>query len=420
MSLISFQSDAVLAQDQAKEISILTMGNSWVYNNPEETRTVVTKQGIENWESTNTKIRTYFKLENTGELKISLVAKNSNNSSVKVTLNGKSEEVSISSDAFSSTHVGTFKIDKPGYHFIELQGVRKNGDHFGEVSEIVIEGEATKGNMYYVKEDFYWGRRGPSVHVSYEVPSEAGDIKYFYNEMTIPKDNDVIGSYFMANGFAEGYFGIQVNSETERRILFSVWSPFKTDDPTSIPKDQKIILLKKGKDVISNDFGNEGSGGQSRKVFEWKSDTTYKFLLKAEPSVNNSTDYSAYFYAPETGEWELIASFRRPKTSTYVKRPHSFLENFIPSMGDQTRRVYYNNQWLIDTNGTWYGVSKMKFTADATARKESRLDYAGGVQNNTFYLQNCGFFDETTRMNTLFSKSIKNEKPPVIDFEKLP
>ena len=52
--------------------------------------------------------------------------------------------------------------------------------------------------------------------------------------MTIPKNNDVVGSYFMANGFAEGYFGIQVNSETERRILFSVWSPYKTDDPNSI------------------------------------------------------------------------------------------------------------------------------------------------------------------------------------------
>ena len=93
-------------------------------------------------------------------LKISLVATNSNNSSVKATLNGKSEEVRISTVDFSSTHVDTFKIDKPGYHFIELQGVRKNGDHFGEVSEIVIEGEATKGNIYYVKEYFYWGRRG--------------------------------------------------------------------------------------------------------------------------------------------------------------------------------------------------------------------------------------------------------------------
>ena len=73
--------------------------------------------------------------------------------------------------------------------------------------------------------------------------------------MAVLKGSDLLGSYFMANGFAEGYFGIQVNSETERIILLSLWSPLKTDDPTSIPEDQKIKLLKKGDDVISNDFG---------------------------------------------------------------------------------------------------------------------------------------------------------------------
>lgn len=50
-----FQSDAVFAQDQKEEISILTIGNSWVNNNPQETSTV-TKRGIENWESHDTKL----------------------------------------------------------------------------------------------------------------------------------------------------------------------------------------------------------------------------------------------------------------------------------------------------------------------------------------------------------------------------
>ena len=27
-------------------------------------------------------------------------------------------------------------------------------------------------------------------------------------------------------------FGIQVNSDSERRVLFSIWSPFSTDDPS--------------------------------------------------------------------------------------------------------------------------------------------------------------------------------------------
>ncbi len=80
------------------------------------------------------------------------------------------------------------------------------------------------GNM------FYWGRRGPSVHLGYETPKNV-PLQYAHTEIVVPKGDDTIGSYFMANGFAEGYFGIQVNSPRERRVLFSVWSPFSTDNP---------------------------------------------------------------------------------------------------------------------------------------------------------------------------------------------
>lgn len=177
-----------------------------------------------------------------------------------------------------------------------------------------------------MQDDFYWGRRGPSVHLSYETPDK--DIQWSYSEITVPEGEDTIGSYYMANGFAQGYFGMQVNSPTERRVLFSVWSPYETDNPNEIPEDSRIILLGKGQGVTTGSFGNEGSGGQSYKVFNWKAGNTYRFLLKGEPSVNNSTDYTAYFFAPETEKWTLIASFRRPHTFTYLKRLHSFLENF--------------------------------------------------------------------------------------------
>ena len=110
------------------------------------------------------------------------------------------------------------------------------------------------------------------------------------------KNQDVIGSYFMVNGFEEGYFGIQVNSERDRKILFSIWNPYQTDTPGDISEEYKIKLLKKGAGVTTGEFGNEGSGGQSYKVFNWKPEVTYGLLLNAKPTENGSTDYVAFFH----------------------------------------------------------------------------------------------------------------------------
>ena len=84
-----------------------------------------------------------------------------------------------------------------------------------------------------------------------------------YSEIEIPEGYDQEGLFAMANGSREGYFGMQVNSIEERRILFSIWSPYITDDPNDIPEDQRIQLIKSGEDVYIGEFGNEGSGGQS-------------------------------------------------------------------------------------------------------------------------------------------------------------
>ena len=401
-------------------LAIPTAANSWVVDSPKETDKIITKKGIDLWENPETKIRTYFRVENTGEIHIGIRAKvDKGVSSIQLIFNGNSKKFTLKNTEFKDIYIATYKVDTPGYYFVELQGITKEGEEFADVTEVLISGKASEGKSYFVKEDYYWGRRGPSVHLNYEIPKEAKNVTWYYNEMMIEKGQDVIGSYFMANGFGEGYFGIQVNSEDKRTVLFSIWSPFKTDDPKSIPEDQKIILLKKGKDILTAEFGNEGSGGQSRFLYNWKAGNKYKFLIKVIPSVNKSTDYTAYFYAPEIGKWKLIASFRRPKTSTYLTRPHSFLENFIPSMGNVERKVNFSNQWVCDSKGKWYEMTKARFTADATARKKSRLDYAGGAKGDYFYLKNDGFFSEYSKIDTFFSRNSDN-KPPEINFSTLP
>lgn len=393
-------------------------GNSWVTNNVASNNRIIRENGIRNWNDSETQIKTYFKTEKTGKIKLILRLNTIDESSkISISLGNDVKELTIKKSDKKEVFAGEFNITTAGYQTIEIKGLQKDGAVYADIDAFIIEGAATAGNVYFIKEDFYFGRRGPSVHLSYELPKEK-KVTYFYNEINVPEGEDVIGSYYMANGFKDGYFGIQVNSETERRILFSVWSPFDTQDPNEIPDDHKIILLDKGSGVKTGEFGNEGSGGQSYKVYPWKASTTYKFLLKGVPAENNSTDYTAYFYSPEENKWNLIASFRRPQASRYLQNLYSFLENFDTKTGYISRKANYNNQWIYTSDNEWIELTKAKFTADATARKESRLDYAGGVEGNQFFMKNCGFFSETIPINTAFTR-IKNGIAPDINFSNL-
>src|SRR5665213_1936249 len=58
-----------------------------------------------------------------------------------------------------------------------------------------------------------------SVHLGYPAPEGAA----FYNEVTVEKS--AAGTYFMACGFDQGYFGIQELADGKKLVLFSVWDP---------------------------------------------------------------------------------------------------------------------------------------------------------------------------------------------------
>ncbi len=415
-------SQTITPSHEANQQTIPIGGNSWLINSNDKDEKI-TKEGLTNWKNTATICRTYVRVPQTGKLKISVtLTTNGGESKLNLMFLGKTVTLTTTPNTTKEYFAGEWDIKQSGYEAIDLQGVIKVGDSFGQVQSISISGSAVSMETVFVKDNvdnyFYWGRRGPSVHLKYSLPTNE-NIEWFYNELTIPENQDVIGSYFMANGFAEGYFGMQVNSATERRILFSVWSPFKTDNPNAIPDDEKIILLKKGEGVYTGEFGNEGAGGQSYLKYNWKAGNTYKFLLQGKPTVDNYTLYSAYFYAPEENQWRLIASFKRPKTSTYLKSLHSFLENFIPETGNTGRMGLYTHQWVRTTTGQWLELTEAKFTGDATARKNYRKDYAGGVANGSFYLRNCGFFNDFVPLDGTFKRNAAN-KIPDINFSTLP
>lgn len=365
--------------------------------------------------SSNTKNFTsvYFKILGTGNLKVQVKGKSASNAKVKASFKTTSKVLAFTADS-KEVNLGEFKISSPGYYHVDLLSIEGNVD----ISDIIVSGTAVANGIVYCNDPnyYYWARRGPSCHLAYTVPTTA-NVSYYYNEIVVPVGEDQIGSYYMANGFGQGYFGIQVNSETERRVLFSVWSPFNTDDPKSIPDEQKIVLLKKGKDVYTGEFGNEGSGGQSYLKYNWQAGQTYKFLLKGVPDGKGNTDFTAWFLSPSEKDWKLIASFKRPQTDTYLTRFHSFLENFNPNQGYLTRKVDFNNQWVYD--GNWKKVESAKLTVDATYNANQRVDATGGTTSSGYFLKMGGFFNEIEKPGTIFQYN-NTRQAPQIDFSKLP
>lgn len=223
-----------------------------------------------------------------------------------------------------------------------------------------------------------------------------------------------------------GYFGIQVNSETERRVLFSIWSEYDTGDPSEIPEEYKVKLIRKGEDVYVGEFGNEGAGAQSYLQYMWQPEETYKFIVQAKPIDSERTMFTAWFGIgadSDPASWQLIASFDKPKVSTFFKGPYSFSENFVPEMGYIERHCLFANQWSCDVNGTWTERTQVEFTADATARAETRMDISGGVGINgdetKFFLRNCGFFSDRVEPDLEFNRTSSGLPPPV-DLSLLP
>ena len=374
----------------------------------------ITEQGVEHWNNPATVISVYFYLQQPTSADLSLYAKG--DSEIKVSYGDESFKVRLQSDDFTEVPVGKINVSQAGYVRVDLQGISKKSEYFGDVKDLQVDNVTCKSN--YIK-DFssYWGRRGPSVHLGYTLPED--DIEWFYNEIMVPEEGETMYSYYMADGFGEGYFGMQYNSPTERRILFSVWSPFDTEDPNLIPDEQKIKLLRRGKDVHIGEFGNEGSGGQSYLNYPWKAGETYKFLMQVTPDGKGNTVYTAYFYATDDKEWRLIASFLRPQTETWYKHAHSFLENFSPEQGYLSRKVVFGNQWARSKDGKWTRLNEARFTHDATAKAQVRLDYQGGqTDDNRFYLKMGGFFNENVPMGTKFYCE-PTGKEPEIDFEAL-
>ena len=391
-------------------------GNAYVTHRADRSR--ISDRGIRGWTAPETVVSAFFHVSLPQTISLSLRGRG--HATMLMSCGDEKQTVKFDSDETAQVGSLEVKIEKAGYVRVDLQGVERSGERFADISDVVVT--FTDGRIACVKDfENYWGRRGPSVHMNYRLP-EGEDYEWFYNEVTVPQEGETMASYYMAAGFGEGYFGMQYNSPTERRVLFSVWSPFDTQNPRDIPEDKRVKLLRHGQDVHVGEFGGEGSGGQSYLRYPWKAGQTYSFLMHVRPDGKDNTLYTAYFLAPEEGKWRLVAEFLRPDTDTWYTHAHSFLENFSPEQGYLTRAVRFTNQWARTRSGKWVRPLSAGFTTDATGRAGVRLDYAGGLtpDGSALYLQMGGFFDRNVAHGTRFPlPAYDGLQPPKLNFKAL-
>lgn len=385
-------------------------GNAFITHATPKATELVVDAGLANWTDPSTVVSTYFSPRAAGVLHVALVGSlnGATSSTVRVSIGDSTYRVALSGGSKKIYDVGTVYLAHPGYIKVELQGISKKGDYFGDIAAIQVSGSATADGVYFANDpaNFYWSRRGPSVHLGYTVPANT---EYFYNEVTVPRGEDPVGSYFMANGFNSGYFGMQVNSAKERRMLFSVWDS---------DNGGKTTLVRKGPNVVDNTFGGEGTGGQSYLVYRWVAGHTYKFITRARPDGTGNTAFSAWFYAPETQVWQFIATWNRPSTDSYLVGNYSFVENFDVNQGYRGRAAGYANQWALGRDGHWTEVTSTRYDADATGENKQRMDFAGGIADGHFFLRNGGFFSDTVADQN-FNRPATRIAPDV-DVSKLP
>lgn len=324
---------------------------------------------------------------------------------LKMTFGAQSKEADVHGTGESATiDFGKFTVAANGYQRFALTGVSKSGKNFGDLEDLILSGTGVREAFFNLQPR----RNAASVHLNF--PLEKGEqVESFYNELT-PR-TDPVATYYEACGFSRGYFGIQVNSPTERRVIFSVWDAGnEAVKRSNVADENRVKLLAKGDGVVAGDFGNEGTGGHSHLTYSWKTGETQKLLVTAKVE-GDATIYTGYYYFNDTQRWGLIASFRAPRDGKLLHGLYSFNEDFDGANGHLRRLCEFGNQWIKTKEGQWRELTTAGFSHDATGGNDRRDFGAGVTKAGRFYLSNGGFIAEPLKKGDMMHRPSGGKAP---------
>ncbi len=411
LSLLVLAASFARAEDAAKPLT-LTVPAATAYLSPDPEGARVNEAGIRRWRDPANHVLWFGEFKTPGKLTatVSLRLPEGTTRKYRLQLGQQQHEAEVSgaADKTVTATFGEYDVPEAGYQKFELTSLAAETGPQGEIEALQLSGPALADAHFNLDPR----RNAASVHLAYPTPKDA-KIEWFYNEVTAV--DDPVTTFYMACGFHRGYFGMQVNSPTERRIIFSVWDAGtgkSADDRSTVAKENFVSLVAKGEDVHTSVFGNEGTGGHSHLKYLWKTGEPQRFLLTAQPTEETATIYSGYYFHPEKQEWMLISSMKAPKDGSYLRGLHSFSENFSGSTGHIRRKALYGPQWIRTADGTWTELTRATFSHDPTG-KANRLDRFMGVEEGKFFLSHGGFVPGSVKFGTPFDRPA-TAKPPTI------
>ena len=288
-----------------------------------------------------------------------------------------------------------------GFYKLEIKPVRKTGDTFMSIRSLVLRSDDNdpEKSVRYAN----W-LLSPSVYLSY-INEGNKEYDWLYTRILVPHNMDPVYSFYQGIGFYRGYLGIQVNSETERRVLFSIWdSSEEALDRSKVKKEDRVELVAKGDGVTAQGFENQGTGGQSFAKYPWVTDIPVDLLANVKRLKGNKLLFTAWFRQKQQGDnkWHFIASWKAPKDNRYFKWMYSFVMNFSETTGQYRRECYFlNASGRIAGSNEWDAMTKATIH-QTDGGDDSRSDCGGGVDKiypEGIYLWSGGYTKSDTTEN---------------------
>jgi hypothetical protein len=149
-----------------------------------------------------------------------------------------------------------------------------------------------------------------------------------YGEITVLATCPAIyycGANWHPGAAAGGYCGIQHNSLTERRTIFSIWDTSPALHPQITEADPQTHCSR---------FRGEGEEGHTHMLWNWKTGETFQFFVRKQPGAEpDTTDTRYYIFDRALQKWRHSATITspnggKPAVATIGGGLNSFLENF--------------------------------------------------------------------------------------------